>query len=61
MKELAVCLVSGGLDSCVTVAMAARKYDLALLHINYGQLTERRELKAFREAGCTDPIEYLSK
>ena len=49
MKELAVCLISGGLDSCVTAALAARKYDLALLHINYGQLTERRELKAFRD------------
>ncbi len=49
MKELAVCLISGGLDSCVTAALAARKYDLALVHINYGQLTERRELKAFRD------------
>jgi len=49
MNELAVCLVSGGLDSCVTAAMAAGKYELALLHINYGQLTERRELNAFRD------------
>jgi 7-cyano-7-deazaguanine synthase len=48
-RPLAVCLVSGGLDSCVTAAMAARRYDLALLHVNYGQLTEKRELKAFRE------------
>ena len=49
MNELAVCLVSGGLDSCVTAAMAAREYDLAFLHLNYGQLTEERELGAFRE------------
>lgn len=46
-KELAVVLVSGGMDSCVTAAIAAREYDLAFLHINYGQRTERRELQAF--------------
>ena len=48
-KELAVVLVSGGLDSCVTTAMAAEEYDLALLHVDYGQRTERRERKAFEE------------
>ncbi|MDP8215131.1 MAG: 7-cyano-7-deazaguanine synthase QueC [Candidatus Euphemobacter frigidus] len=46
-KKPAVCLMSGGLDSCVTAAMAARRYELALLHLNYGQLTEARELRAF--------------
>ncbi len=48
-RPLAVVLLSGGLDSCVTVALAARDHDLALLHANYGQRTERRELRAFRE------------
>jgi len=48
-RELAVCLVSGGMDSCVAAAMAARRYDLAILHVNYGQRTERRELRAFTE------------
>jgi len=48
-RELAIVLVSGGMDSCVTVAMAARDHDLALLHVNYGQRTEERELRAFRE------------
>ena len=44
----AVCLVSGGLDSCVVAAMAARSHTLAFLHLDYGQLTEPRERRAFR-------------
>ncbi len=46
-KPCAVVLVSGGMDSCVTAAIACIKHDPAFLHINYGQRTERRELKAF--------------
>jgi 7-cyano-7-deazaguanine synthase len=38
-KQKAVVLVSGGMDSCVTAAVAARDYELYFLHINYGQLT----------------------
>jgi len=49
MKPLAVCLVSGGLDSCVAAAVAAQEFELAFLHVNYGQRTEARELKAFHE------------
>ncbi len=49
MRKTAVCLVSGGLDSCVTAAIAACEYDLAFLHVNYGQRTEERELHAFRQ------------
>lgn len=48
-KKLAIVAVSGGLDSCVTAAIANQKYRLALAHINYGQKTEKRELKAFHE------------
>jgi 7-cyano-7-deazaguanine synthase len=44
---LGICLVSGGLDSCVTAAIAAQNCRLAFLHVNYGQLTEERELLAF--------------
>jgi 7-cyano-7-deazaguanine synthase len=44
----AVILVSGGMDSCVVAAMAKDSgYQLCFLHINYGQRTEKRELKAF--------------
>jgi len=46
-KDLAVVLVSGGMDSCVTAAIANETYALAFLHVNYGQRTEARELRAF--------------
>ena len=46
----AIILVSGGMDSCVTVTAAkADGYDLSFLHMNYGQRTEKRELKAFHD------------
>jgi 7-cyano-7-deazaguanine synthase len=48
-KELAVVLVSGGMDSCVTAAIANEQFRSAFLHVNYGQRTEARELKAFNE------------
>ena len=48
-EKLAVIAVSGGLDSCVTTAIANKNYRLALAHINYGQRTEKRELRAFNE------------
>lgn len=44
-----IVLVSGGMDSAVTAAIAASLGPLAFLHVNYGQLTEARELKAFTE------------
>jgi len=47
--KTAICLVSGGLDSCVTAAIAVEEFDPAFLHVNYGQLTEEREQRAFRE------------
>ncbi len=46
-RSKAVVLVSGGLDSCVVAAVARRSHDLALLHLQYGQRTEARELRAF--------------
>jgi 7-cyano-7-deazaguanine synthase len=46
-KELAVILASGGMDSCVTAAIAHEKFRLAFLHVNYGQRTEARELLSF--------------
>ena len=48
--SLAVCLVSGGMDSCVTAAIAREECaELAFLHISYGQRTEARERRAFHE------------
>jgi 7-cyano-7-deazaguanine synthase len=47
-RRLVVCLVSGGMDSCVTAAIAHGENDeLAFLHVSYGQRTEQREREAF--------------
>ena len=45
-----VVLVSGGMDSCVTAAIAVSECDaVAFLHVSYGQRTESRERKAFND------------
>ena len=49
-SSFAVCLVSGGMDSCVTAALAREENErLAFLHVSYGQRTEARERRAFEE------------
>ncbi|HEX6124931.1 MAG TPA: 7-cyano-7-deazaguanine synthase QueC [Pyrinomonadaceae bacterium] len=46
----AIVLVSGGMDSCVTAAIASEEApELAFLHVSYGQVTEARERKAFND------------
>lgn len=66
----AIVLVSGGMDSCATAAIAREEADeIALLHISYGQRTERRERQAFNdiadfyavEKRLAVSIEYLTK
>jgi len=47
-QSRAVVLLSGGMDSCVCAALAAREYDAAALHISYGQRTEERERESFQ-------------
>ncbi|MBN2541544.1 7-cyano-7-deazaguanine synthase QueC [bacterium] len=49
MRNKAIVLASGGVDSAVTLGIAALDYELLLMHFNYGQRTERRELKAFND------------
>jgi len=67
---LSIVLVSGGMDSCVTAAMARAESDeLALLHVSYGQRTEGRERRAFNDIAdhygvrqrLDVSIEYLTK
>ena len=48
-KNIAVVALSGGMDSCVTAAIANLEYDIALVHVNYGQRTQKRELKSFND------------
>lgn len=66
----AIVLISGGLDSCVTAAIARGESNgLAFLHISYGQRTEARERKAFNDIAdfyCVEmrldvSIDYLAK
>ena len=68
--ESAIVLVSGGMDSCVTAAIAKQENaEIAFLHISYGQRTERRERQAFNDIadfyGVTKrldvSIEYLAR
>jgi 7-cyano-7-deazaguanine synthase len=48
-KPKAVVLLSGGMDSSVTAAIADQTHRLATLHVSYAQRTERRERRAFEE------------
>ena len=68
--RVAVCLVSGGMDSCVTAAIAHEENDeLAFLHVSYGQRTEKREREAFEaladhfqvEARLVISLEHLAR
>lgn len=57
-SKIAVVAVSGGMDSCVTAAIANKNYKLALAHFNYGQRTEKRELKSFHDIADFYNVEY---
>jgi 7-cyano-7-deazaguanine synthase len=46
-RSRAVVLLSGGMDSCVCAALAARDCDAAAVHVSYGQRTEERERQSF--------------
>ena len=50
MASSSIVLVSGGMDSCVTAAIARSENDkIAFLHISYGQRTADRERQAFND------------
>ena len=45
-----IILLSGGMDSLVTAAIAARQCEeIHFLHVNYGQNTEQKELECFQK------------
>ncbi|MGA9568147.1 MAG: 7-cyano-7-deazaguanine synthase QueC [Candidatus Korobacteraceae bacterium] len=51
-KAKVLVVLSGGMDSTVCAALAARDFDaenVAALHIDYGQRTEKREKRAFQD------------
>jgi len=50
IAELAIVLVSGGMDSLVTAAIAHHHHHpMAFLHLNYGQKTQEKELQCFHK------------
>jgi 7-cyano-7-deazaguanine synthase len=58
-RSRAVVLLSGGMDSCVCAALAARDGEAAALHISYGQRTEERERRAFE--GICDRLDIRDR
>jgi 7-cyano-7-deazaguanine synthase len=48
-RPRAVVCLSGGMDSCVCAALAARDYEVYAIHFSYGQRTEARELRSAEE------------
>jgi 7-cyano-7-deazaguanine synthase len=53
LRTKAVVSLSGGMDSCVCAALAARDYDAYALHFSYGQRTEAKELASARNVAKT--------
>jgi 7-cyano-7-deazaguanine synthase len=59
MHNISIVLVSGGMDSCVTAAIAREESEeMAFLHVSYGQRTEARERKAFKEIADFYGVEH---
>jgi 7-cyano-7-deazaguanine synthase len=58
-RSRAVILLSGGMDSCVCAALAARDHLAAAVHVSYGQRTEQRERRSF-ESIC-DRLEIIDR
>lgn len=53
-KKLALCILSGGMDSAVATAIAkSQGYNILALHFDYNQRTQERERKCFKQL-CAD-------
>ncbi len=48
-KELAIVLLSSGMDSAVCASVASQDYRLAFLHFQYGQKSYKKELECFKK------------
>jgi 7-cyano-7-deazaguanine synthase len=55
-RARAVVCLSGGMDSAVCAALAARDYNAYALHFSYGQRTEERELESAQ--GVADALGF---
>lgn len=53
-NKKAICILSGGMDSTLSAYIAKKDdYEIIAVHFNYGQRTEQKELKSFRDI-CND-------
>jgi len=58
-RPRAVVCLSGGMDSCVCAALAARDYEVYAIHFSYGQRTEARELRSSEEVARIVGVQEL--
>jgi 7-cyano-7-deazaguanine synthase len=50
MAKRAICIISGGMDSALSAAIAKNAgYEIIAVHFNYGQRTQEKELSCFRK------------
>jgi len=50
MKKVAICIISGGMDSALSAHIAKKEgYDIVAVHFNYGQKTQKKELDSFKK------------
>lgn len=54
MNKIAVCIISGGMDSALSAKIAENEgYEIIALHFNYGQRTEDKEVECFRKVAAS--------
>ncbi len=54
MSKIAVCIISGGMDSALSAKIAQNEgYEIIALHFNYGQRTETKEVTCFRKVASS--------
>ena len=58
-RPKAVVCLSGGMDSTVCAALAARDYDSYGIHFSYGQRTEAHELQSARDVAAAMGLKKL--